>query len=80
MKTFKVNTVQDMIDCTNENNLDNFLVDLKKIIEAAHYFRELTDNMAEKQNISKKLTELKSKGFEWIDDSKHEITIELSSK
>lgn len=36
MNKHEINTVQDMIDCTNESNLDNFLADLKLVIMSAH--------------------------------------------
>jgi hypothetical protein len=75
MKTYQVNTVQDMIKCTNESNLNNFLSDLKAVIEMAHALQRLANTIAEVEGISKELAELESKGFKWIDDGKHDIKI-----
>lgn len=58
-KTYHVNTVQDMIDCTNSDNLDNFLIDLKGVLTSSYRFREIGN--------------IKSKGFEWVDDGNHDI-------
>ena len=80
MKRYQVNTVQDMIKCTNEGNLDNFLADLKALIEMAHALQGLADTVAEVEVLPKELAELESKGFTWIDDGKHDMKIELHSK
>lgn len=80
MKQFQVNTVQDMIKCTNEDNLDDFLADLKTLIEMAHALQRLYDTTAEAEGLPKELAEIESKGFIWIDDGKHDIKIELHSK
>lgn len=80
MKTYQVNTVQDMIKCTNEGNIDNFLADLKALLEMAHALQGLADVVAEVEDIPKELAELESKGFKWIDDGKHDMTIELQGK
>jgi len=80
MKRYQVNTVQDMIKCTNEGNLDNFLADLKALIEMAHSLQGLADTVSEVEGLPNKLSELESKGFTWIDDGKHDMKIELHSK
>jgi len=79
-KTYQVNTVQDMIKCTNEGNIDNFLADLKALLEMAHALQGLADVVAEVEGVPKELAELESKGFKWIDDGKHDISIELGTK
>jgi len=62
-----------MVDCTNADNLDNFLDDLRISISLAH----------EISAISRLLTESKqpfeSKGFVWIDDGKNVSQITISS-
>lgn len=78
-KVYQINTVQDMIDCTNENNLDYFLKDLKNMIKYAHGLQNLLDTIAEVNNIPKNVSQIKSNGFKWIDDGKHDINIELKS-
>ena len=79
-KTYQVNTVQDMIKCTNEKNLDYFLTDLKHLIEAAHALQGLADAVADANKIPKELAELEARGFKWIDDGKHDIEINIVSK
>ena len=80
MKRYQVNTVQDMIKCTNEGNLDNFLADLKALIEMAHALQGLANTVAEVEGLPKELVEIESKGFTWIDDGKHDMKIELHGK
>ena len=80
MKRYQVNTVQDMIKCTNEGNLDNFLADLKALIEMAHALQGLADTVSEVEGLPKELAELESKGFTWIDDGKHDMKIKLHGK
>ncbi len=79
-KQYQVNTLQDMIDCTNEDNLDNFLKDLKGIITSAHLFQNLSDSILEDSGFDKELNKLETDGFIWIDDNKHNINIELKTK
>ena len=79
-KTYQVNTVQDMIKCTNEGNLDNFLTDLKALIEMAHALQRLSNVVAEVNGIPKELAELEAKGFKWIDDNEHNIGIQFEAK
>ena len=67
-----------MIRCTNEGNLDNFLTDLRGIIEMAHALRELAD-AAVPNSQSSDLLKLESDGFDWIDDGLHKIEIELKA-
>jgi hypothetical protein len=76
---FKIKTVQDMIDCTNEANLDNFLTDLKALLTAAHSFRAIAEIVGEKKKLPKKLQEIKTNGFVWIDDGKCNITITIAA-
>ena len=80
MKRYQVNTVQDMIKCTNEGNLDNFLADLKALIKMAHALQGLANTVAEVEDLPKELAEIESKGFTWIDDGKHDMKIELHGK
>jgi hypothetical protein len=80
MKAYQVNTVQDMINCTNSDNLDNFLIDLKALLKSAHALQDYVNSVSDSEGISKELAKLESNGFEWIDDGEHNITINLESK
>lgn len=64
---FKITTVQDMINCTNENNVDAFLKDLKGVLLTAHLVRSVTNENPE------------SEGFIWIDDKKNNIEVKISN-
>lgn len=63
IKTYRIKTVQDMINCTNQKNLEDFLSDLKIFLISAHTLKSM-DGMEE----------IKSKGFTWIDDGKYDNT------
>ena len=75
-KKYQIKTVQDIIDCTNEDNLDNFLEDLKGLVKTAHVFNTMTDLVGGDTSKNK----LDEKGFTWIDDGKHEATITVEAK
>jgi len=72
-KKHQINTVQDMIKCTNKNNLDNFLIDLKNVIKTAHFLQDFSNVFAENMGMPKKYAKIESAGFEWIDDGEHNI-------
>ena len=36
----KIKTIQDILDCTNENNVDDFLCTFKSFLIASHSFRK----------------------------------------
>ena len=74
-KQYKISTVQDMIDCTNEKNLDAFLKDLKSVIETAHAVGDLANIVGEIEGLSKDESAIESDGFIWIDDGKNDISI-----
>lgn len=62
-KEYKITTIQDMINCTNEENLDRFLIDLKNQITTVHALRSMG--------------ELESESFIWIDDGKNDGEIKI---
>lgn len=68
-KQHQINTVQDMIDCTNEDNLGDFIQDLTTLLQAAHACRKLP-NFNNKACIG---------GFTWIDDGMHRMKLEVTT-
>lgn len=69
----EIKTVQDMIDCTTEDNLDAFLKDLKTVIQSAHSLQKIFDNMAINEGVDR--VRVTSEGFTWIDDSEDKFDI-----
>ena len=65
MKNHTIKTVQDMIDCTDSENLDRFLQDLKVVLKTAHSLNQIADK------------KVKSDGFIWTDDSKKKHFVAL---
>ena len=63
-KTYQINTVQDMIECTTHENINNFLEDLKSVIQI-------------EQKLQSSYNTPKCKGFTWIDDNKNNIELKL---
>ncbi len=51
----KIETIQDIVDNTNEENLDEFIKALKSFIESNHAFRKIAEVNA-KGNWTAKLT------------------------
>jgi hypothetical protein len=77
---YQIRTIQDIVDCTNETNLDNFLIDLKNMLSSAHTLRSLSELVSEIKNLTKKERQIEVKEFTWIDDSKHEIKTTIRAK
>ncbi len=80
MKKYKIKTIQDIIDCTDENNLDSFLVDLKNLIKIAHTFQSINNIVAEMKDMPKEIAKIKTDGIVWIDDGKNNIKVTISTK
>ena len=82
MKKYKIKTVQDMINCTNEKNIDDFLADLKTLITLVHSFQNINNLVAEMKNIPKNeaIIAFQKDGFIWTDDGKHNVKITLTKK
>lgn len=75
-KEYHIKTVQDMIDCTNEDNLENFLIDLKGSLAVAHALREVAKTLPE----AEKQKKLETDGFIWTDDGKHNVATSIGVK
>lgn len=73
MKQHNIKTVQDMIDCTNEANINNFIKDLTEVIKAAHTIRDLEQIVGG----NKDEVLLENEGFTWIDDDENNIEITI---
>ena len=67
-KEYRIETVQDIIDCTNEDNIDNFLKDLKAIIMTNHFVKSISKDVKNE------------KYYTWIDDNENNLTINLEVK
>ena len=75
-KEYHIKTVQDMIDCTNEDNLEDFLIDLKGSLAVAHALREVVKTFPE----ADKQKKVETDGFIWTDDGKHNSTISIGEE
>lgn len=64
-KQYNIETVQDMADATNPDNLDAFLKDLRSGLLTYHYWK----GISEKTRFNKMI---------WIDDGKHDQEVNLN--
>ena len=64
----KIWTLQDIFNSTDEENIDNFLIDLKGMMIAAYEVRGLIGIESCRDMINE---------MEWIDDGKHDIHIKI---
>ena len=76
MKQFTIKTTDDMISCTNEDNIDLFLTDLRSYLTTAHLLKKVVGLIGTTEDEKK----LGSDGFTWIDDGKHNATVRLRKK
>jgi hypothetical protein len=79
-KKYEIKTMQDVLNCVTMDNIDNFLVDFRYYIESAIAIQNIGKAICEAENIPKKLSDVTTDGFTWIDDGKHNISIEMRSK
>ena len=77
-KRYKIESLQDMVDCTNRDNLDAFIADLKGLLMEAHMFKEFSETVGKEKNLTEEQRMLHFTDFVWIDDGKHDITTTLS--
>jgi len=79
-KEYQIKTIQDILDCVNRKNLDNFMVDLKALIEIYITFQSLSTMIAKEMDLPPELAKIESEGFTWIDDGKHDIKVGIKGK
>jgi len=65
----KIDTIQDILDCVNSENIDSFLFDLSVFLRSANKFKE-------KNGIRR----LQAERFVWIDDNKNTYKITVENK
>lgn len=80
LKEYKINTMQDVLDCVTMDNIDNFMVDFRYYIESAIAIKKIGNAICEAENLPAELSNMSTIGFTWIDDGKHNISIELNNK
>lgn len=68
----KISTIQDVLDATDVDNIDNFLEDLKLLMLGAYLMRGELSKQDSKFIFAEPI--------EWIDDGKHNIQIDIESK
>ena len=71
-KEFNIATIQDIADATNEENIDNFLKDLKGSLMMYYPIKRLAESINQ--------TGVEFPSLVWIDDNKHDISINLVEK
>lgn len=73
---YKIKTMQDIVNCINSGNVDNFLIDFKGYLTTAIMLKELAELVGENEEAKKIATD----GFVWIDDGKNDATISIGVK
>lgn len=75
-KEYKIKNLIDIINCTNEDNIDNFLTDLKAFIEVTKIVMEIAEITGEVQELEVLIED----AFTWIDDGKNKFNISVGIK
>jgi len=73
---YKIKTIQDFITVVNRDNLDNLVTDFKNFLGLSLVYRELKKEI----EIPDVTIELKEDVFNWIDDGKNEVTMNIETK
>lgn len=66
-KTYSIETISDILNATNEHNIDNFLTDLKGMLLMTFIARDTDPSITTIKN------------FNWTDDGKNNIDIIIKS-
>lgn len=77
MNKYEIRAINDIIKCTNKDNLERFLKDLKGVIEVSHSLQDLSRSIPESEGVSEEVSKLESSGFIWIDDVECNIIVDL---
>ncbi|WP_291727985.1 hypothetical protein [Bernardetia sp.] len=72
-KHYKIETIEDIINCTNEGNIDNFLVDFKHFLQSVHMYKSAFKAFGVEDALS-------YEGFTWIDDGEHKQNVTLQAR
>lgn len=78
-KNYTIKTIQDVLDCVNESNIDSFMNDFRMYIEMTWSMQALFNSLAEAENIPIESVKLDSV-FDWVDDGKQEHKIIFKEK
>jgi len=73
MKNHKIETFTDIVNATNPENIDNFLIDLYGIMQQIFKMREIK----ERKGLSDDEFILPT-FMDWMDDGEHNITVTLN--
>lgn len=65
-KIHSIKTIEDIVNCTNFENIDEFIEDFRMILSSFHIMRNLCP-------------ENKFKEFQWVDDGKRQVSVKLIS-
>lgn len=73
-KTYRIENLTDIINATDENNIDNFIKDLKGVLLGIYALRETSKVLGVEDGIDY------PEFYEWTDDGKHDIKLTLNPK
>ena len=73
-KKYKIETLTDMVNATTPENIDNFLKDLKGLLESMHMILDIADLSGVRDEVDIVNT------YTWTDDGANKINIELRVK
>ena len=70
MKKYKLNTIKEIIDILDYENIDNFLIDFNNFIRFKVSLKELKEIKIETTDDC----------FNWIDDGKNDVNMNITIK
>jgi len=79
-KKYQIKTMQDVFNCVTMDNINNFIIDFRGVIETYIAFRNLSKTIGEVEGLPPGLAEVSSEGYTWIDDGKHDKTVKIAIK
>ena len=80
MNKYEIKTLQDIMDCVNEDNIENFLIDFSKWLKAVMCLKRMSKYLLTDKTFPHELAKLESSKFTWIDDDKHKTTLTIEAK
>jgi hypothetical protein len=77
-KEYNIFTMQDVLDCVTEENKERFLKDFDAYLTSAINMRNIGLSICDIEHLPKDMAYVKTEGFTWIDDGKHNCSIKIT--
>lgn len=76
---YEIVNINDILNCVNENNLENFIIDFKHFLKTTISLNNLTKGICKAEGIPEERGRLELQKYVWIDDGKHNYSVKIET-